>query len=448
MVVHLAAGNAHLFQLAGDGFLGFFHGQTRELLGVHQLAALAQIILLFKGALADIAAVDDLDHGNMMCNGVLKVALVVAGNGHDGAGAIVAQHEVTNEHGHFLAVDGVDGINALERAAGLGLGGIGAVDLALAGSFPDVSLDLFLVLNAVHQPLHDLAVGRQHHEGDAVDGFDTGGVDGELAAAHQLEIHLNAGGLADPVALDLLGGFGPVDLVQAFQQLFSKGGLIDDPLHHHSLFNGIAAALALSVDDLIVGKHRTQRLAPVHGHLDALGITGFPQLLEDPLGPLVELGIGCGDHLGPVVVKAQLLQLLGEGFDVLLGKAVGMVAGIHGVLLGRQTKAVIAHGMQHVVALHALHAAHDIGGGIALGMACVQAYAGGIGEHIQDIVLGLGEIPHIGGEGVVLLPVLLPFLFNTGVAVNGVFHIYFSSPGVEPLDPVPRALRAGRVFGV
>ena len=89
-----------------------------------------------------------------------------------------------------------------------------------------------------------------------------------------------------------------------------------------------------------------------------------------------------------------------------------MVAGRHGVLLRRQAEGVVAHGVQHVVALHPLHPGHDIRGGVALGMARVKAHAGGVWEHIQHIILGLGEIPHIGVEGIVLFPVFVPFGFD------------------------------------
>jgi hypothetical protein len=45
-------------------------------------------------------------------------------------------------------------------------------------------------------------------------------------------------------------------------------------------------------------------------------------------------------------------------------------------------------------------------------MAGMEADAGGVREHVQNIVLGLGEIPDIGVEGLVFLPEFLPFLFN------------------------------------
>ena len=48
----------------------------------------------------------------------------------------------------------------------------------------------------------------------------------------------------------------------------------------------------------------------------------------------------------------------------------------------------------------------------------MEAHAAGIGEHIQYVILGLGEVPHIRMEGVMLLPVLLPFLFDFAVIID------------------------------
>jgi len=206
VIVHLPAGNAHLFQLAGDGLLGLLHGQTGELLGIDQAAALAQIILLFKGTLGHVPSLNHLNHGNIVGNGILKITLVVAGDCHYRTGAVACQHEVTNEHRHLLAVDRVNGIHALQRAAGLALVQLGAIHVALFDGFVNVSLHFFLIFHSVHQILDNLAVRSQHHKSDAVNGFNTGGVDGEVAAAHQLEIYFHAGRLANPVALDFLGG--------------------------------------------------------------------------------------------------------------------------------------------------------------------------------------------------------------------------------------------------
>lgn len=48
---------------------------------------------------------------------------------------------------------------------------------------------------------------------------------------------------------------------------------------------------------------------------------------------------------------------------------------LDGVLLSRQAESVPAHGVQYVEPLHALVPRHDVGGGVALGVAHVQAGA-------------------------------------------------------------------------
>ena len=101
-----------------------------------------------------------------------------------------------------------------------------------------------------------------------------------------------------------------------------------------------------------------------------------------------------------------------------------MVTGGNGVLLGGQTEGVIAHGVQHVVALHPLHPGHDVRSRVTLGMARVQTHAGRVREHIQHIILGLGEIPDIRVEGVVFLPVLVPFSFNSSKIVVHCEHSF------------------------
>ena len=66
----------------------------------------------------------------------------------------------------------------------------------------------------------------------------------------------------------------------------------------------------------------------------------------------------------------------------------GMLAGLDGVLLGGQAEGVPAHRMQHVEAAGAAVAGEDVRGGVTLRMPDVQARAAGIGEHVQDVMLG------------------------------------------------------------
>ncbi|EMR00748.1 hypothetical protein ADICEAN_04134 [Cesiribacter andamanensis AMV16] len=135
------------------------------------------------------------------------------------------------------------------------------------------------------------------------------------------------------------------------------------------------------------------------------------QLLEDPLGPFVIGRVGCGNLTAPVKGEANVFELLFVASNVLFGSNGRMLAGLDGVLLGRQAKGIKAHGMQHIVALHALEARNDIGGNVAKGVAYVQAGARGVGKHVKRVELGL-VMPDLGLVKVLLLPALLPLAFN------------------------------------
>ena len=80
---------------------------------------------------------------------------------------------------------------------------------------------------------------------------------------------------------------------------------------------------------------------------------------------------------------------------------------LHGEVLGGQTKSVPAHRVEHVIAVLAALAAHDIQRSVAAGMADVQARARGVRELHQCIELGLGVVD-LSVEGLFVLPHLLP----------------------------------------
>ena len=79
-----------------------------------------------------------------------------------------------------------------------------------------------------------------------------------------------------------------------------------------------------------------------------------------------------------------------------------------GVLLGGQAEGVPAHRVQDVEPAHPLVAAEDVGGGVALGVADVQARAAGVGEHVEDVELGLAGTKSGVRKVLFSLPVGLP----------------------------------------
>ena len=77
-----------------------------------------------------------------------------------------------------------------------------------------------------------------------------------------------------------------------------------------------------------------------------------------------------------------------EVVDVGLGGDAGVLASFDGVLFGGEAEGVPTHGVEDIEAVHALVASDDIGRGVALWVADVEAGAGGVGEHVEDEVFG------------------------------------------------------------
>ena len=185
----------------------------------------------------------------------------------------------------------------------------------------------------------------------------------------------------------------------------------------------MVAAFRAAVDHLLVREHRAEGGAPVHGHFGDVGEPLLVELFEDPLRPLVVLGIGRVDLAVPVVAKAERLDLLAEAVHVLLRGDRGVRAGLHGVLLGGEAEGVPAHRVEDVEALHALVAAEDVRRRIALGVAYVKARPRRVGEHVETVELRLVR-RGIRLERLVFQPVFPPFRFNGAVIVIAHFDLF------------------------
>ncbi len=94
-------------------------------------------------------------------------------------------------------------------------------------------------------------------------------------------------------------------------------GDLQHPLAHHAFLDRVAGLDVLAVFHFFVGEHGAERRAPVHRRFDLVGQAALVEHLEDPLGPLVVLGIGGVDFAVPVVGKAKHLDLAAEGVAVL-----------------------------------------------------------------------------------------------------------------------------------
>ncbi len=90
---------------------------------------------------------------------------------------------------------------------------------------------------------------------------------------------------------------------------------------------------------------------------------------------------------------------------------------LDGSVLGGQTEGVKAHGVEDIIALHALETGMDIGGSHGVPVPDVQV-PGGIGEHGQGVPLRLGIVP-IHPVQVVFSPPPLPLLlYLLGVVIS------------------------------
>ena len=112
-----------------------------------------------------------------------------------------------------------------------------------------------------------------------------------------------------------------------------------------------------------------------------------------------------GDFPGPVIGIAQFLELLAHIVDVAIGPFRRSHLVFHGGVLGRQAKGIPAHGLQHILAQHALIAADGITDGVVANVAHMQV-ATGIGEHGQAVELFPVRVLH-DAKTVILLPVVL-----------------------------------------
>ena len=331
--------------------------------------------------------------------------------------------------------------------------------------------------------LEQMMLRGDHGERGAEQGIGTGGVDLHVLDAvrgFDVEMHGSAVGFADPVALHELDLFRPVDAVKIFDQTVAVCGDAHGPLAQLTLEHREVTAFGLAFGgDLLIGEHRAQARAPVHRRLgdvcqaevvEHVGLLGFGQIIpllacesrnltlagfellhqradracaalgarrvggilvvpgivdagEDPLGPTHIARVNGGEGAAVVEAQAHTMQLAAHVGDVLLGGDARMLAGLDCILLSRQTEGVVAHGVQHVLALHAVVAADHIGGEVAERMAHMQALARRVREHIHGEVrrasFGVATlaVPQIaidvgGPEGAFVIPNLLPFFLN------------------------------------
>ncbi len=348
------------------------------------------------------------------------VARVVRRHCHDGSRAVSGEYILRNPHGNIVAREGIDGIRAGEDTRD---GVVGhAVELGALLHVGEVLIDGSLLFGLC-QFFHQLALGSQYHECNAENSVCTSREDGEFdVAVFDGELHFRSFGASYPVALCLLYAVAPLHGVESVEQTLRVCRCAQAPLLHLLLHHGVAAAFAHAVHHLVVGEHRAQSGAPVHHRLAEIGyavvhqhllflyvVVGVPlvggelevlafshvyaagaflfevlhelfyglcllasvaeerpeHLFKSPLCPVVVFGVA-GAHLTvPVKGKAYVVELLPVARYVGLCCHLGVLSCLYGILLGGQAVGVVAHGVEHVVAVLPLVARVDVAGYIA-----------------------------------------------------------------------------------
>ena len=161
---------AGLLQVGGNLLLGLFHRQAVQHAGIDHLAGGT----VHKGFFLHVASLDHLDDGQAKLLGKFPVAGIVAGHRHDGAGAVGHEDIVGDKDGDLGVVHRVDAHHPLQADAGLVLGHLGALKVALAGGGLLVGADLLQVFQLVG-PLLDVGMlGGDDHIGGPVQGVGPG----------------------------------------------------------------------------------------------------------------------------------------------------------------------------------------------------------------------------------------------------------------------------------
>ena len=409
--------------LGSQQFGHLVHGldmaQAVQLTGVHT-DALLLVAIPFLPCLGREALTlhgHDLLDGQSVLVGKGKVTLVMGGNAHDGAVAIAHQHIVAHPHLDLCAGEGMRDEQA-RRLAQLLLGcqfGFGRSALL---ALSDKGRQLRLGSRCM---LRQRVLRRHGAESHAHDGVGTCGEDIHLAVTNQLTVSAldvmvegkaHASRLADPVFLHQAHLVGPavqrrlliadLHMVQQLLCVVGDGQVVAGDL---ALFHQRAGAPATAVDHLLVGQHGLVHRVPVHDLGLAVGDALFQHLQEQPLVPLVVIGVTGGDFARPVDGQAHGLHLLFHVRDVVVRPLGRRHLVLQRRVLGGQAEGVPAHGHQDVVALHAQLAREHVVDGVVAHVAHVQL-ARGVGQHGAGVVLGLGLV-FSDAVGVLGLPMVL-----------------------------------------
>ena len=358
-----------------------------------------------------VGGLDDDNEGQVEFFGKLEIPLIMGGDRHDAAGAIVGQHEVGGENRHLPARDGVEAMGVEEDSLLFVVLGGAHLFVLLLDLFDELQHRPFASL-APHEVHHERMFGGHQHEGGAEEGVLAGreDLDVSFAVGHR-EGGFAAVAFSDPVLLhgeDPLGPPGqPVAVVQELLDVVRDP---EEPLAQVFFAHLGATAPTEARLHLLVGQNGLALGAPVHRRTFLVGETLFIHLEKEELFPSVIFGFAGRKLPIPVVAEAHPLELSLHVFNVFMGPDGGMDAPFDGCVFRRHSECVPTHRMEDVKTLHPLVSCDDVADGVVPHMTDMNP-SGRIGKHLQKVIFFPVRVFR-DAKDLFLIPVLLPLFFN------------------------------------
>ncbi len=405
-VIDLDAAYAFFFYIlfgGGDGFLdcksveveiGTFAVHHNAFLGIERL-------------LGNIGTFYQRYYRQVKVMGKGVIAAVMCGHGHDCARTISGKYIVAYPNRYLLACKRIDGVCAGEYTADTLVHKSLALGTALGCG--DVVCYCFALLGG-GDLVYILTLGSKYHKCYTEYRIGTCGEYFKVYVISSVDCKVHFGTFATtyPVALCFFERIGPINGIKTFKQTFGISTYAQTPLVHYFLLYRISASKRYTFRYFVVGQYRSQFWTPiyhsvaqisytiVHQHIGLLfcihslpffcgecehlrggcrsvGIGTFfreaihkfgnglcltslsikiaqEHTLKSPLSPFVIFGIAGAYFARPVVAKAYFVKLFAITCYIGLRSHLGMLPGLYGILLGRQSVGVISHRVKYVEA--------------------------------------------------------------------------------------------------
>ena len=321
----------------------------------------------------------------------IEVALVVRGDRHDRTGTVVREDIIGRPNRHALAVHRVNR-KPPEKNTRLFASRILSFNLGLLLYFLEIRHERHSDggVRLGDQFARKIGVGCDNHERRPVQRVRSSGEDGNgsFTTVHS-EHHLSPARPPNPVALHCEDFRRPsaFESIKVCEETIGVIGDSEIPLRQLLLDDRCATALTRAVgQNLLVRENRLIHGIPVDPRVPAVGQTFFVQLEEQPLVPLVILGVRGVQHPRPVERRRVPLHrgtLLGDVF-------VGPVARVHAALdcrvFGRKSEGIPPDGVQNLISAKPPVPCEDVSERVDLGVTHVKVTRR-VREHVQDVLV-------------------------------------------------------------